>query len=264
MVPDVQQMVCQIREGIRQLLNPSAFKAHIIGGHTDIPRNIRAKLLRQSPTRVCSWLRQKLPVHQRAALSLAPVQRVLERDLRVRPRSDVPGDRRLDRFKIQKIQRIGELPEELPNLLPIHIVRALPHTVLQLPELLLIGDALRSNQIRKGNQTLPIKIDLLFDGKAVQVEDRRLGQMPGAVAPEGTYIGVIASLRKIDWRLRFRVGQEALCQGKIRFDVRKFRFHGLRGVCDPEELLRSQGPVENVFPVQDHQIGSSHMDAAAL
>ena len=106
-VRDSQQVPREVWESSRELIKHSLFKGHIIGKGAHVRRNIRAQPLRDSPPRVRSFLRKKLPMLQ-SPVRLLDVERILKGYLLIRSHAVILRNGLLESLEIKVIQRIGE------------------------------------------------------------------------------------------------------------------------------------------------------------
>ena len=130
----------KVRELFRQFRKPCTFERLIIGGGADVHGNILTELLRQSAAGICAGPGQKLLVLQHSALLLDIVQGVLERYLGIGACPHILRNGGLHRLKIQKIQGIAQLPEKVPDSGLVHIGALILQRILDLPELLFVGN----------------------------------------------------------------------------------------------------------------------------
>ena len=146
---DILKMIGKIGEQAGQLSEPRTLESFVVGGHTDVLRDVPAKRFRDRPQRICAGFCQELFVQQRAAFVFDEMERILEGDLRIRFRPNELRDRELHRFEVEEVQWIGQFIEKFPDMFRIDMRFFFVKSVFDLPHLAHILDGRVALQLFK-------------------------------------------------------------------------------------------------------------------
>ena len=254
-VGDVSQVVRQVREGIGQFAKTSTLEGFVVGQRADIFRDIPAEGLGDVPARVLAADAQELLVQQGTTLILNDMQRILEWNLLIGRRPRVRWNGILLRLEIKEVQRIGQFVQESLDSLRIDVVAVLQRA---LDLHVLDGADIFVPQVSECDDSFLVVIQLLAESEpsaafpAIDIEHRRLRQMPSAVIPEGAIIRIVAVEAQVDDR--FRSGERALRgSDHLRNDL-VLLLYKLGKVCR----------IKQAFDIQLVAISARHLDSALL
>ena len=197
-------MIRQVREGVGQFPQATTLEHLVVSQRAYIHRDIPAESFGNVPAGILAADAQELLVEQGSTFVFDDMQRILEGNLLVGLCPRVLRNGILLRLEIQEIQRVGQLVQEGLDALGIDVVLVLQRT---LDLHVLDGAEVVVPQIFESNLAVVVAFQFLAEGEssttlaAIDIEDRRLGQMSGAILPERTVVRIVTLQAEIGVRL---------------------------------------------------------------
>ena len=184
------------------------------------------------------------------------MERVLEGNLLIGTRSLIFRHRHLHGLEVEEIKRIGELLQELTNLLRRH-----QFSVVQIGsylQLLYLAE-LFTQQVLKADFALIVQLALLLEAHAIEVEHVGRSHSLGAISKEATGIGGVTVY--VDRLARLIATQCLLCLCNVDGYFHVFIGDQFVHILNVEQLLDVEFLSTYIELVESNQIATVHLHA---